>query len=199
MPYYSRNTPGRTVAPNLVELGIDSGKYQGCQCQPAAPDVTHPMDRNTSWWGKLPKLAGGQIQGELKVCGGRGKPDVQVQSTVHMGTKAACSHSPLKPATALVFVSSLQKMVRDSWMGSCGQRALAVIYGPGSQKADPRARLLPNPAPCLSVLDQADYSGLLGACAHLGQPVEGRGKDSPACLVLLLSQVSKPMTGPMAW
>jgi hypothetical protein len=91
----------------------------------AAPDATQPMDGNTGWWGRLPKLADGQIRGELNV---RGEPGAQVQSTVHMGTKAtACSHLPLKPATALLFVSPLQKLVRDSWMGSCGQRVLAVI------------------------------------------------------------------------
>lgn len=141
-------------------------------------------------------MADGQIQEELEV---RGEPGTQVQSTVHMGTKAACSHSPLKPATALLFVSSLQKLVRDSWMGSCDQRALVVTQGHGSQKADPRARLLPDQAPCLSVLDHVEDSRLFGVSTHLGQPVAGRGKDSPACLVLPLSQVMMPMVRPMAW
>lgn len=118
---------------------------------------------------------------------------------LHTAPKAACSHSPLKPATALLFVSSVQKLVRDSWMGSCDQRVLAVTQGHGSQKADPRARLLPNQAPCLSVLDHVEDSRPFGISTHLGQPVEGRGKDSPACLVLPLSPIMKPIVRSMAW
>lgn len=36
-----------------------------------ALDVTQPLGRNTSWWSKLPILADGLIQGQLKEKGVR--------------------------------------------------------------------------------------------------------------------------------
>lgn len=71
----------------------------------------------------------------------------QVRSTVHMGNRVSCSHAPLKPATALLFMSSLLKLMRDSWMGSCSQRALAVSLGPWRSEGRAYSRTPPPPGP----------------------------------------------------
>lgn len=95
--------------------------------------------------------------------------------------KESGAHSPLKPATALLFLSSLLRLMRDSWMGSCGQRALAVNLGPWESEGRSLALTPPDLAPYLAVLDQVGCSLLLGTSTCLCQPVEGRGKGSPAC------------------